>query len=83
MAWGNFLSLPCPYRHWDGKLKNMMLGFLPLIGFAAGLLWFGLGVFVTFVGVPVILSSFAMTLDRKSTHLNSSHWLTYRMPSSA
>lgn len=61
MAWGNFLSLPCPYRHWDGKLKNMMLGFLPLIGFAAGLLWFGLGVFITFVGVPVILSSFAMT----------------------
>ena len=29
------------------------------------------------------LAEIAWTVDRKSTRLNSSHWITYRMPSSA
>ena len=43
MAWGNFLTLPCPYKRWDSEQKNMMLAFLPAVGAVAGLLWFVLG----------------------------------------
>ena len=32
MAWGNFITLPCPYKRWDSQLKNMMLAFLPSMG---------------------------------------------------
>lgn len=39
MAWGNFLTLPCPYKRWDGKLKNLMMVFVPLVGAIIGLLW--------------------------------------------
>lgn len=39
MAWGNFLTLPCPYKRWDNELKNMMLAFLPSIGAVVGGLW--------------------------------------------
>lgn len=39
MAWGNFITLPCPYKKWDGKLKNMMLAFLPSVGAVVGALW--------------------------------------------
>lgn len=40
MAWGNFITLPCPYKKWDSKLLNMMLAFLPLVGAIIGGLWF-------------------------------------------
>ena len=39
MAWGNFLTLPCPYKRWDGKLKNLMMVFVPLVGVIIGVLW--------------------------------------------
>ncbi|MDD4376930.1 MAG: adenosylcobinamide-GDP ribazoletransferase [Eubacteriales bacterium] len=39
MAWGNFLSLPCPLKRWDSNLKNIMLAFLPSVGLVIGLLW--------------------------------------------
>ena len=39
MAWGNFITLPCPYKRWDSELKNMMLAFLPSIGAVVGGLW--------------------------------------------
>ncbi|MDD6154118.1 MAG: adenosylcobinamide-GDP ribazoletransferase [Eubacteriales bacterium] len=39
MAWGNFITLPCPYKKWDNSLKNMMLAFLPSVGAVVGLLW--------------------------------------------
>lgn len=39
MAWGNFITLPCPYKKWDGGLKNMMLAFLPLTGAVIGSIW--------------------------------------------
>lgn len=32
MAWGNFITLPCPYKKWDNKLKNLMLSMLPSVG---------------------------------------------------
>lgn len=39
MAWGNFLTLPCPCKKWENELKNMMLVFLPAIGIVIGGLW--------------------------------------------
>ena len=37
MAWGNFLTLPCPLKRWDKDLKNYMLGFLPGFCYLGGL----------------------------------------------
>lgn len=39
MAWGNFITLPCPYKKWDSKLLKLMLMFLPTIGAVIGALW--------------------------------------------
>lgn len=39
MSWGNFLTIPCPYKRWDSKLKNMMLSLLPLVGGVVGIVW--------------------------------------------
>ena len=36
MAWGNFLTVPCPLKKWDNDLKNYMLGFLPSVGLIVG-----------------------------------------------
>ena len=50
MAWGNFLSLPCPVKKWDNDLKNYMLGFLPTIGMIIGVVWAGLCVAMVWLG---------------------------------
>ena len=42
MAWGNFITLPCPSRKWDGKLKNQMLAMLPSVGIVVGAIFFAL-----------------------------------------
>lgn len=42
MAWGNFITLPCPSQKWDGKLKNLMLAMLPSVGVVVGALFFAL-----------------------------------------
>ena len=39
MAWGNFLTIPCPLKKWDNDLKNNMLAFLPSIGAVVGGVW--------------------------------------------
>lgn len=57
MAWGNFLSLPCPYKRWDNSLKNVMLAFLPTIGAVIGLL--AMGVFYLMRGLPLPLLTLA------------------------
>lgn len=62
MAWGNFLTLPCPYKRWNSELKNMMLAFLPSVGAVAGVLWFALGVILLKLGISPILSSLALTV---------------------
>lgn len=62
MAWGNFLSLPCPYKKWDGKLKNIMLAFLPGIGLVIGFLWLVLYFFLQLWNVPEKLGALAMMI---------------------
>lgn len=39
MAWGMFLSLPCPYRKWDEDARPAMMAFLPVIGCIIGSIW--------------------------------------------
>lgn len=57
MAWGNFLTLPCPYKRWDSELKNLMLAFLPGVGIVAGLIWFILGCILLKIAVYPLLSA--------------------------
>lgn len=60
MAWGNFITLPCPYKKWDGQLKNMMLAFLPSAGLVIGVLWMALFWLLVSLQLPPILISLAM-----------------------
>ena len=39
MAWGMFLSLPCPLKIWNEKARGKMLSCLPLVGFVVGGVW--------------------------------------------
>ncbi len=61
MAWGNFLSIPCPVKKWDDKLKNEMLKMLPSVGLVVGLLWFVLAVLLLRFNIPSLLSGFILT----------------------
>lgn len=61
MAWGNFLALPCPVKKWDSDLKNIMLGFLPAIGFVIGGIWAGLCILLVLIGTPFYVLTFLLT----------------------
>ena len=61
MTWGNFCTLPCPCKLWDGKYKSIMLGFLPSIGLIIGLIWAALYFGLVFAGLPYLVVSFAVT----------------------
>ena len=39
MAWGMFLSIPCPFPRWRESARGRMLMCLPLIGLVEGGLW--------------------------------------------
>lgn len=60
MAWGNFMTIPCPCKIWDGKAKNAMIGFLPIIGLIIGLLWMGLLWLLNWLLVPALIVDFIM-----------------------
>ena len=64
MAWGNFIVLPCPYKKWDGKLKNLMLAFLPAVGAVIGLLWMALYWVLLQLDIPLLLIGFVMMFYR-------------------
>ena len=61
MAWGNFLTIPCPLKKWDSDLKNYMLGFLPSVGLILGMLWAAFSLLLVFIGTPFLVMSFAIT----------------------
>ncbi len=66
MAWGNFLSIPCPKKVWDNNLRKEMLSLLPMVGLIAGLIEFLLIVFVralySWIFTPIPVTAFFMTL---------------------
>ena len=61
MAWGNFLTIPCPCKRWDNDLKNYMLGFLPTVGLIIGGIWTALCLLMVWLGVPFLVMAFLMT----------------------
>lgn len=60
MAWGNFITFPCPLKKWDNNLKNLMLAFLPAVGAVVGVLWMVLFVVLRSLNAPVSLASLVM-----------------------
>lgn len=61
MAWGNFLTLPCPLKRWDNDLKNYMLGFLPSVGLIIGLIWAGACLLFAWLTFPFLIMAFLLT----------------------
>lgn len=61
MAWGNFLTVPCPFKKWDNDLKNYMLGFLPSVGLILGCIWAALCLGMVYLGFPYLVLSFLVT----------------------
>lgn len=39
MAWGMFLSIPCPCKIWDEKARPWQLVYLPFVGLLVGAVW--------------------------------------------
>lgn len=62
MAWGNFITLPCPYKRWDSNLKNMMLAFLPGVGVVVGVLWMVLFAILDWLTLPPMIAGLIMVL---------------------
>lgn len=60
MAWGNFITLPCPYKRWDNNLKNMMLAMLPGVGVVVGVLWMLLYAVIDTLALPPMIASLIM-----------------------
>ena len=54
------MTIPCPYKRWDGSLKNMMLAFLPSVGAVIGLIWMGIFWCLLRTGISPLLISFVM-----------------------
>ena len=57
MAWGMFLSLPCPFPRWREESRGRMLVCLPLIGLLEGGLWTLLVWLLTLLRLPEALSA--------------------------
>jgi adenosylcobinamide-GDP ribazoletransferase len=63
MAWGGFLSIPCPCKKWDTKLKNLMLGFLPSVGFIIGIVLTIIAVILSSLRVPHAIEAMILTVS--------------------
>lgn len=60
MAWGNFITIPCPYKRWDNRLKNLMLAFLPSVGIVVGILWIIIFWILNYFSIPVTIAAVIM-----------------------
>ena len=57
MSWGMFLSIPCPVRKWDERLRNGMLLCLPFTGLIIGGLWALCALLLSKAGCPIYLKA--------------------------
>ena len=53
MAWGMFLSLPCPLKRWNESARVRMLCCLPLVGLVVGGVWMLAAYLARFLPLPV------------------------------
>ncbi|MBR0115404.1 MAG: adenosylcobinamide-GDP ribazoletransferase [Firmicutes bacterium] len=60
MAWGMFLSVPCPHPRWDEKLRDRMLIMLPFVGLLIGACWSGLALALAKSGCPRLIGAAAI-----------------------
>ncbi|MEG2199095.1 MAG: adenosylcobinamide-GDP ribazoletransferase, partial [Anaerovorax sp.] len=62
MAWGNFLSIPCPSKKWNPEERDLMLVFLPVIGLVIGVLWCLIWVLLKKLGISFYIDAAILTL---------------------
>jgi adenosylcobinamide-GDP ribazoletransferase len=62
MSLGMFSSIPCPYRPWNEKARHLMLVFLPVVGLVIGLLWYGIALLLSWLGIPIQLAAAVLML---------------------
>ncbi len=61
MAWGGFLSIPCPVKKWDEAQRKLMLVFLPMAGLVLGILWYVIFRVMYHFKLPVMIISAVLT----------------------
>lgn len=62
MSLGMFSSIPCPYRPWNEKARQLMLVFLPVVGLVIGFIWYGIYLLTDLVHVPLPLQAAVLML---------------------
>ena len=62
MSFGMFCAIPCPYRPWNEKARNLMVSFLPVVGLVIGILWYLLYLAVEKLGLPLQLQTACLML---------------------
>ena len=62
MAWGNFCSIPCPYRVWDDGCRRLMLAMLPVLGLLLGGMWYGFARLLLWLSFPQMLLAALLTV---------------------
>lgn len=61
MAWGNFCAIPCPWKLWDEKARDLMLVMFPLVGVVIGMIWQGMYWIFYYLEMPIPLFAALMT----------------------
>jgi len=61
MAWGMFLSIPCPKKIWDEKARPQMLMCMPIVGVIIGVIWAVFAYLFSFILVPAPIYAIILT----------------------
>lgn len=61
MAWGMFLSIPCPVLRWDEEARSEMLACMPFTGCIIGGLWALAAYLLGLISCPAALSAALLT----------------------
>lgn len=62
MSFGMFCAIPCPYRPWNEKARDLMIIFLPVVGLVIGILWYALYYVLDLVNLPLQLQAAILML---------------------
>ena len=62
MAWGMFLSLPCPFPRWNEKARGRMLACLPIIGILIGAVWAFAAFLLSRIACPKPVAAFVLSM---------------------
>lgn len=62
MSLGMFSSIPCPYRPWNEKARQLMLVFLPAVGLVIGFIWYGIYLLTDLINLSLPLQAAVLML---------------------